>query len=78
MSLNFPYCNSQNNALILGRLSNRTSDCVAHMANVYDVISHPAFFKSLNSLLIVPLVARTSEVSAFPMNTPAKSGQSRL
>jgi hypothetical protein len=45
------------------------------MANVYDVISHPAFSRSLNSLLMVPLVARTSEVSAFAMNTPANRGQ---
>jgi hypothetical protein len=48
----------------------RTRDCVAHMASVYDVISHPAFSRSLNSLLIVPLVAKTRDPSAFAMKTP--------
>jgi hypothetical protein len=48
------------------------------MANVYEVISHPAFSRSLNSLLMVPLVARTSEVSAFAMKTPNSSCQSKL
>lgn len=40
------------------------------MANVYDVISHPAFPSWSNSLLIVPLVARTRETSALAMKTP--------
>jgi hypothetical protein len=49
---------------------NHTRDCVAHIASVYDVISHPAFSRSLNSLLIVPLVAKTRDPSAFAMKTP--------
>lgn len=54
----------------LRKLLKRTRDCVAHMANVYDVISHPEFSRSLNSLLMVPLVARTREPSAFAIKTP--------
>lgn len=50
-----------------------TRDCVAHMASVYEDITHPALPRSWNSLLIVPLVARTREESAFATNTPVKS-----
>jgi hypothetical protein len=51
---------------------------VAHIASVYEVISHPAFSRSLNSLLIAPLVARTREISAFAMKNPENNRQPKL
>jgi hypothetical protein len=45
---------------------------VAHIASVYEVISHPAFSRSLNSLLMVTLIAMIREPSAFAIKTPGE------